>query len=159
MSVLLSATMMFSCVPTTAFAAEASNAGLSEQRTEHTDYSVSENSTVSTGNLGTTENAESTPTDTVYTVESPVSASDVGLPGNDELFAMYAEQKLYGYEMATFGTKARDNLSNDVEKAIYDALKSNIESVAISGGSTSFVLSDISGLKTQWTILNWVLVV
>ena len=72
------------------------------------------------------------------------------LPDNDELFAMYAEQILYGYEMSTFGTKAREGL-NTIEQAIYDALKEKIVNVAQNGGSTVFTLGNIEGLKTSWT--------
>ena len=84
------------------------------------------------------------------TVVSEKVVPDVDLPDNDELFAMYAEQKFYGYEMATFGTAAKERL-NEVEQSIYDALKAKIEAVATSGGSTVFVLSDITGLQTEWT--------
>ena len=69
---------------------------------------------------------------------------------NDQLFALYAEQKFYGYEMSAFGTRGREKL-NDVEKAIYDVLKPQLQSVAASGGSTVFVMPEIDGLKTAWT--------
>ena len=92
---------------------------------------------------------------TTMEAESIHVAPEVELPENDELFAMYAEQKLYGYEMVTFGTRARASL-NSIEQKIYDALKDKIETVATSGGSTSFVLdsvflSTITDLKTMWT--------
>lgn len=77
-------------------------------------------------------------------------AADENLPENDELFALYAEGKLYGYELSTFGTAAREKL-NPVEQSIYDALKAEIESVAANGGSTVFTLTDVPGLKTVWT--------
>ena len=77
-------------------------------------------------------------------------APDQELPDNGELFAQFVEQKLYGYEMATFGTAAREKL-NTAEQEIYDKLKEKIEAVAVSGGSTSFVLPDLKNLKTQWT--------
>lgn len=80
------------------------------------------------------------------------SAPETELPENDELFWYFAEEKLYGYEMATFGTRAREGLT-DTEKAIYDELKSRIVTVANNGGSTVFEidLSGISNLKTTWT--------
>ena len=80
------------------------------------------------------------------------SAPETELPENDELFWYFAEEKLYDYEMATFGTRAREGL-NDAEKAIYDELKSRIVTVANNGGSTVFEidLSGISSLKTTWT--------
>ena len=78
-------------------------------------------------------------------------ASETELPDNDELFWYFVEQKLYGYEMATFGTKARERL-NDIEKKIYDELKTKIETVANEGGSTVFELDLASmGIKNQWT--------
>lgn len=88
-----------------------------------------------------------------FTLDVTVSnsvAADADLPENDELFALYAEGKLYGYEMSTFGTAAREGL-NPVEQSIYDALKAEIESVAANGGNTVFTLSDVPGLKTVWT--------
>lgn len=77
-------------------------------------------------------------------------APDADLPENDELFAYYVDSKLYGYEIATFGTRARERL-NAAEQGLYDALKPKIEAVALSGGSTVFTLSEVSGLKTSWS--------
>lgn len=84
--------------------------------------------------------------DTVIVTAAP----EVDLPDNDELFAMYAQQRLYECEWDTFGTKARSGL-NTVEQCIYDELRARIEKVAASGGSTEFDLSDITGLKMTWT--------
>ena len=78
------------------------------------------------------------------------AAPDADLPGNDDLFAMYVEQTLYGIEWATFGTAARENL-NTAEQAIYDAMKAEIEKVAAGGGSTEFVFASVPGLKMEWT--------
>ena len=75
---------------------------------------------------------------------------DLELPENEELFAGFVERELYGYEMNTFGTLAREQL-NAAEQGLYDALKPKIETVAANGGSTAFSLSDVSGLKTKWT--------
>ena len=88
--------------------------------------------------------------DNVEITAKPITPEAQELPENDELFAMYAEQKLYGYDSAVFGTAAREYL-NDAEKAIYDALKTQIETVAANGGSTAFVLTDLGALKTEWT--------
>ena len=92
-------------------------------------------------------------TDVQKTVAETISVQadpEVDLPENEELFAGFVERELYGYEMATFGTLARENLSAK-EKVIYDALKPEIEKIAKNGGSTVFDLSEISGLKTKWT--------
>lgn len=75
---------------------------------------------------------------------------EVELPDNTELFAAFAERELYGYETATFGITARARL-NAIEQRIYDTLKAKIETVALSGGSTVFSVSGISGMKTTWT--------
>lgn len=75
---------------------------------------------------------------------------DMELPDDAELFAAFADRELYGYEMATFGVAAREHL-NEVEQEIYDALKAEIEAVAANGGSTAFSLSEVSGLRTEWT--------
>jgi len=79
-----------------------------------------------------------------------VFVPDIEYPENDELFQIFVEEKLYDYEIATFGTRARETL-NDAEKALYDALKTRIEEVALNGGSTVFVLNEVPGLKTSWT--------
>ena len=88
--------------------------------------------------------------ETVYT---EIVVDDADLPDNDELFAMYVEQELYDSQWTTFGTAARENL-NAAEQGIYDALKAEIENVAANGGSTTFILTDMTdmiGLKTEWT--------
>lgn len=104
--------------------------------------------------LGVTEETAEPDTqirlDTVDTRAAVQSAPDVGLPENEELFAYFAEQELYGYGMSAYGVAARKNLT-DIEQAIYDVLKAEIEVVAASGGSTVFTVSDINGLKTTWT--------
>ena len=92
---------------------------------------------------------EAVPATAAVTVTDSV-AVEADPSENDELFALYAEAKLYGYEMATFGTAGRDSL-NAIEQSIYDALKIQIEDVAANGGSTAFAVTGISGLKTVWT--------
>ena len=85
------------------------------------------------------------------TAETVVSSAD--LPSNDELFSLYVDSKLYGREISTFGTAARESL-NDAERGIYDYLKEKIQYVAANGGSTEFSISDLSalsGVKYQWT--------
>ena len=91
------------------------------------------------------------PEQTAWQQVTLTCAPDVGLPDNDELFAYFAEQKLYGYEMATFGTRARENLKL-IEQNIYDALKVKIENVAANGGSTVFTLTSVEGLTTTWSM-------
>ncbi len=90
--------------------------------------------------------SEETAVDTVTVYASP----ETDLPDSDELFAYYADSVLYGYEMSTFGTRAREGLDS-VSQAIYDVLKGKIESVAANGGSTVFTVSGISGMKLTWT--------
>ena len=75
---------------------------------------------------------------------------DRELPDNRELFAQYVQREFYGIGRALEGNPARNRL-NSAEKAVYDALKPKIEAVASKGGSTQFVLNDISGLKMSWT--------
>ena len=72
------------------------------------------------------------------------------LPENGELFDLFVQRELYGYDMAVFGTAARGKL-NAMEQAIYDELRAGIEAVAVSGGSTVFALPEVAGLKTKWT--------
>ena len=78
------------------------------------------------------------------------AAPAVDLPDNAELFAGFVERELYDLEISTFGTAARAEL-NAVEQEIYDVLKAGIETVALSGGSTVFPVSGISGLKINWS--------
>lgn len=99
------------------------------------------------------ENDEGTESTEVVSEKEAVirSACTVaGMPDNNELFSYYVEQKLYGYEFSTFGTKARE-LLNPVEQQFYDVLKAKIEDVAARGGSAIFELSNIPGLKTTFT--------
>ena len=88
------------------------------------------------------------------------SVSNVKLPDNEKLFGYFVEREFYGNEKsiakragisnsATFGTAARESL-NDVEKAIYDLLKEQIEHVAINGGGTHFQAIDAPDLKTEF---------
>ena len=96
------------------------------------------------------EQAESEQISVTVTVQD---IPDVDLPDNEELFRYFAERELYGYDMATYGTAAREKL-NPIEQQIYDILKAQIEAVAGNGGNTSFVIDDlsgISGLKITWT--------
>lgn len=96
------------------------------------------------------EQAESEQISVTVTVQD---IPDVDLPDNEELFRYFAERELYGYDMATYGTAAREKL-NPIEQQIYDILKAQIEAVAGNGGNTSFAIADlsgISGLKTTWT--------
>lgn len=93
--------------------------------------------------------------------EEHVSVPDAeDLPSNDELFAGYVEQMLYGDlldGMGLFGVRnpAKDKL-NDLEKKGYDSLKQQIETVAESGGSTKFTvtLNDL-GIETTSKTFNF----
>lgn len=73
------------------------------------------------------------------TITSTVDAEALGLPSNDELFAYYVDQKLYGYEWATYSA-AKDQLT-PAQQNLYAYLETQI--VAIASGttaSTSFLL-------------------
>ncbi len=159
LSILLSLCMLLQFAPVTALAA--AEDGLCEHHSVHTDEcgyveGVSDCAYSCEDCLGQSqEETEPDVTEAVQEVSESTTVTEtvspeVDLPANDELFAMYAEQKLYGNEWATYGTAARANL-NPVEQAFYDALKAEIEKVAASGGSTHFALTEVSGLKTEWT--------
>ena len=93
--------------------------GLTVHATENVQVETVENPGEATGEISSvTEQSES---ETITVKSIP----EVELPENQELFMYYVEQKLYGYEMMTFGTQARAGL-NTIEQAIYDALKANI---------------------------------
>ena len=77
---------------------------------------------------------EPTLTKTSYTV-----APDPGLPGNDELFAAYAESVLYGNSVATFGTAARAELIGD-EVVLYDALVPFIKDIAAGNRASAVIV-------------------
>ena len=62
-------------------------------------------------------------------IETMAICSDPGLPENEELFAAYVQQELYGYGIATFGVAAGERL-NSREKLIYDALVPVIKKIA-----------------------------
>lgn len=64
---------------------------------------------------------------------------DIGLPDNQELFQIFAEQQFYGYQMSTFGVAAREKL-RPMEKEVYDLLRPKLEEVANEGGSTEFTI-------------------
>lgn len=72
------------------------------------------------------------------------------LPDSDELFGAYVEQQLYGNEVSFLEEAAREQL-NDAEKEIYDYLKAEIKDVAANGGSTDFLVADI----TDWNIQSY----
>ena len=63
---------------------------------------------------------------------------DPGLPENDELFAAYAEQTLYGTGISTFGIAAGSRLTGD-EKAVYDALVPIIKQIAAGERSDTII--------------------
>ena len=96
------------------------------------------------------EETEPVAADPVFQTVTETFVPDVDLPDSEDLFSCFVERELYSYDATTFGTAARANLSA-TEQAIYDALKNKIEAVAVSGGSTQFVLSGIDGIKTSWT--------
>ncbi|MBP1581399.1 MAG: hypothetical protein J6A26_03260, partial [Oscillospiraceae bacterium] len=103
------------------------------------------------GNVEQTEEEESS-VSTVLAVSSTVVPT-VELPSNEELFEGYALKQFYG-DVSFFGTAAGEQLNN-VEQAIYDYLKTQIEAVAKSGGSTVFTVPDanltVAGFVNSWT--------
>ena len=76
-------------------------------------------------------------TEPEITVTRETIVPDVDLPGNDDLFAGYAQQVFYG-EAATFGTAAGARLTGN-EKILYDALVPIIKQIA-AGDRTSTVI-------------------
>lgn len=62
------------------------------------------------------------------------------LPGNEELFDAYVWSVLYDDEVATYGTVAREHLT-EAGKNLYDDLKGRISGIAENGGSTEFTLT------------------
>ena len=96
------------------------------------------------------EAAEPAEAETEKMTVTRTACPEIDLPDNDELFSYYVDQKLYDYEISTFGTKAREQLTA-TEQEIYDVLKAKIEDIAAKGGSTEFALDNVSGLKTTFT--------
>ena len=63
------------------------------------------------------------------------------LPSNEELFDAYVWSVLYDDEVATYGTVAKEHLS-ETGKILYEDLKGKISGVAGNGGSTVFALTE-----------------
>lgn len=62
------------------------------------------------------------------------------LPSNEELFDAYVWSVLYDDEVATYGTVAKEHLS-ETGKILYEDLKGKISGVAGNGGSTKFTFT------------------
>lgn len=82
--------------------------------------------------------------------------ADVDLPSSEELFAKYAEQKLYPNPVAPFGTAAGERLDSS-NKAMYDYLKEKVSLVAEGKlESTSFTFTEAElkamGVRTSWSM-------
>lgn len=78
--------------------------------------------------------------------------ADPGLPDNEELFAAYAQQKLYGSSFSFLGTAAGERLTGD-EKLIYDAVLPYLRQIA-SGERKSTIISfgkTVSYKETTYT--------
>ena len=77
---------------------------------------------------------------------------DVDLPDNNELFGGYVELNIFGDESpaSAYATLAGNRLGT-AEKAVYDALKEQISTVAANGGSTEFTV-DVTGKGVTYTI-------
>ena len=63
------------------------------------------------------------------------------LPSNEELFDAYVWSVLYDDEAATYGTVAKEHLS-ETGKILYEDLKGKISGIAENGGSTEFALTE-----------------
>ena len=62
------------------------------------------------------------------------------LPSNEELFDAYVWSVLYDDEVATYGTVAKEHLS-ETGKILYEDLKGKISGIAENGGSTEFTFT------------------
>ena len=62
------------------------------------------------------------------------------LPSNEELFDAYVWSVLYDDEVATYGTVAKEHLS-ETGKILYEDLKGKISGIAENGGSTKFTFT------------------
>lgn len=84
-------------------------------------------------------------------VEIPGTPDD--MPDNDELFAAYAEQNIFGMGgmATTFAFNRSAGLLGEVDRNVYTVLASQLVSIAENGGSTQFVL-DVSGMGVKYTV-------
>lgn len=118
LSVVLCFLLSLTCMPIRASATEIQEQGVN---------------TVSGNDAALTEKM----TEEVFTV-----APDIGLPGNEELFAGYAEQVLYGNGLvSTFavGENTAGSLLTGDEKAVYDALVPYIKEIASGTRSSAHI--------------------
>ena len=85
-----------------------------------------------------------------------IDTSDADLPDNDELLDGYVQQMLYPEYGGTslFGNYGEQVLS-DSQQAVYDALKGQIQAVAINGGSTTFFPLIGTNDITNFLSLSW----
>ena len=88
----------------------------------------------------------------VETVVEESAAVDVDLPDNDELFAAYVEQLMYGGSgVALFGTQGKDRLTAANEIALYEALEKTIKEVAAGTRTdTQSISVSLSGSDNSW---------
>ena len=84
------------------------------------------------------EEVPSAPVEAPVSVTETVVVPETDLPGNDELFAAYANRVLYGSSTSMFGNAAGEQLTGDA-KVLYDALKPVIKKIA-SGERASTVV-------------------
>lgn len=75
---------------------------------------------------------------------------DVELPSNEELFAAYVEQKMYGNEFSFWGVAAGERLTES-GRQFYNKLKAEIEKIA-SGSESSTVMSIDAYTLQSWGI-------
>lgn len=85
-----------------------------------------------------------------------IDTSDADLPDNADLLDGYVQQMLYPEYGGTslFGNYGEQVLS-DSQQAVYDALKGQIQAVAINGGSTTFFPLIGTNDITNFLSLSW----
>ena len=145
-------------VPAETTEAAAETAGEPAETTE-TVAETTEESTVPEENVDILEATEPAMQETVpgeteeaATVEVLTWVPDRELPSDEELFAAYAQRELYGYDIATWGTAARETLDDD-HKLIYDALAPDLRRIA-SGERGSAVIAVGADLGEQTVPLD-----
>ena len=101
----------------------------------------------------TQEEPETEPAQPELDVTEFTVVEDPGLPDNEELFAFYAQQKLYGSSFSFLGSAAGERLTGD-EKILYDALVPYIRKIA-NGERKSTIVSlgqDVSFNGEEYTV-------
>lgn len=150
--------MLLSLLPASALAAEDSD-GLCEHHTEHTEVCYDESGAricacaecQAEGPAEDGEEPAGEPEEAVWVTECIVPDAD-DLPDSDELFAGYAMKTLYPeYGISAYGIAARDHLTSENDKKIYDQLKTKIEQVASGNLASTEFSVDTSSMSITYT--------